>query len=179
MQCRTPLLGAQQGTSSDPRAAGGAQGSQPAPQSRGPATQRPRGDGQPARTAAGRLERGRASRAARVKALAGAGQGQAYKSLGQTPPPPGRPRRRASPPSAPRQRLRAVPAHTAHTGDTIQIQGLTLLSDHTMGPVNFTPLQKHVLAKRLTRPAHHLFPTDPSQTLGVDTMAHIYGHSPI
>lgn len=118
MQCGTPRLGAQRGMSSDPHAEGGAQGSQPAPQSRGPAAQRPRGDGQPARTVAGRLERGRASRAARLKAPAGAGQGQAYKSLGQTPPPPGRPRRRASPPSAPCQRLRAVPAQAQHTPTT-------------------------------------------------------------
>lgn len=118
VRCGTPRLGAQQETSSDPHAAGGAQGSQPAPQSRGPAAQRPRGGGQPARTAAGWLERGRASRAARVKATAGAGQGQANKSLGQTPPPPGRPQRRASPPSAPRQRLRAVPAQAQHTPTT-------------------------------------------------------------
>lgn len=116
--CGTPRLGARRGTSSDPRAAGGAQESQSAPQSRGLVAQRPRGGGRPARTAAGLLEWGRASRAARVKAPARARQGHAGKSLGQTPPPPGRPRRRASPPSAPRQRLRAVSAQAQHTPTT-------------------------------------------------------------
>lgn len=116
--CGTRRLGARRGTSSDPRAADGAQGFQSAPQSRGLEAPRPRGGGRPARTVAGRLERGRASRAARVKAPARAGQGHAGKSLGQTPPPPGRPRRRASSPSAPRQRLRAVPAQAQHTPTT-------------------------------------------------------------
>lgn len=116
--CGTPRLGARRGTSSDPRAAGGAQESQSAPQSRGLEAQRPRGGGRPARTAAGLLERGRASRAARVKAPARTRLGHTSKSLGQTPPPPGRPRRCASPPSAPRQRLRAVSAQAQHTPTT-------------------------------------------------------------
>lgn len=109
-QCGTPRIVARWRMSSDPRAAGGARGFQSAPQSRGPAARRPRGGGQPARKAAGRLERGRASRAARVKAPAGAGQGLACNSLGQTPPSQGRPQRHASLPSAPLQRFQAVPA---------------------------------------------------------------------
>lgn len=113
--CGTPRLGARRETSSNPRAAGGAQEYQSAPQSRGLEAQGPRGGGRPARTAAGLLERGRASRAARVKAPARTRLGHAGKSLGQTPPPPGRPRRCASPPSAPRQRLRAVSAQAQHT----------------------------------------------------------------
>lgn len=69
---------------------------------------------------------------------------------------------------------------TAHTDDTIQTQGLILSTDHTMGPINFTLLQKHVLAVCLTYMTIICPPqTLRRQTLSVDLIAHIYGYSPI
>lgn len=141
--CGTPRLGARRGTSSDPRATGGAQESQSAPQSRGLVAQRPRGGGRPARTAAGLLERGRASRAAWVKAP---GRDTPASRWDRRLPLRGGPGAApAHPPPHARGFERSLLRHSTHRPHHANTRTHTTGRSH-YGPIGFTFLQQHVLA---------------------------------